>query len=53
MLKSVLNSFTSKDDIRFHINDKNRFFKVYSKGDVEGEVYVLAGVGAYAKIVSQ
>lgn len=53
MLKAVLNSFTAKDDIRLHINDKGRFFKVYSKGDVEGEVYVLAGIGAYAKIVSQ
>jgi DNA polymerase III sliding clamp (beta) subunit (PCNA family) len=53
MLKAVLNSFNAKEDIRLHINDKGRFFKVYSKGDVEGEVYVLAGVGAYAKIVSQ
>jgi DNA polymerase III sliding clamp (beta) subunit (PCNA family) len=53
MLKAVLNSFTTKDEVRLHINDQNRFFKVYSKGEVEGETYVLVGVGAYAKIVSQ
>lgn len=53
MLKSVLNSFTTKEEVRLHINDQNRFFKVYSKGEVDGETYVLSGVGAYAKIVSQ
>jgi hypothetical protein len=53
MLKAVLNSFSTKDDIRLHINDNNKFFKVYCKGDVNGEKYILAGVGAYAKIVSQ
>lgn len=53
MLKSVLNSFTTKEDVRLHINDSSRFFKIYSKGKVNDEAYVLAGVGAYAKIVSQ
>jgi len=53
MLKSVLNSFTTKDAVRLHINQKGRFFKVYCKGTVDGQSYILAGVGAYAKIVSQ
>ena len=53
ILKSILNSFTTKEDIRFHICDKNKFFKVYCKGDIEGEKYILAGIGSYAKIVGQ
>lgn len=53
MLKSILNSFSTKDSVRLHINDNGRFFKIYSKGKVGDETYVLAGVGAYAKIVSQ
>jgi len=53
MLKAVLGSFDTKEDIRLHINDQNKFFKVYCRGDVEGEKFILAGVGAYAKIVSQ
>lgn len=53
MLKAVLSSFDTKEDVRLHINDASRFFKVYSKGKVNDESYILAGVGAYAKIVSQ
>jgi hypothetical protein len=53
MLKSVLNSFTTTDEVRLHINENNRFFKVYSKGTLDGQVYVIAGVGAYGKVVSQ
>lgn len=53
LLKSIISSFTTKENIRLHINDTNKFFKVYCKGEVEGEKYMLAGVGAYAKIVSQ
>jgi DNA polymerase III sliding clamp (beta) subunit (PCNA family) len=53
MLKSVLSSFTTTEDIRLHINENNRFFKVYCKGTVDGQVYVIAGVGAYGKVVSQ
>lgn len=52
MLKAVLGSFSTKEEIRLHINDNNKFFKIYSKGEVDGEKYILAGVGAYAKIVS-
>jgi hypothetical protein len=53
MLKAILGSFSTDDKVRFHINDNSRFFKVYCKGKVGNETYVLAGVGAYAKIVSQ
>lgn len=53
MLKAILGSFSTDDNVRFHINDNSRFFKVYCKGKVGNETYVLAGVGAYAKIVSQ
>ena len=53
MLKAILNSFSTEDNIRLHINDNSRFFKVYSKGKIGDEAYVLASVGAYAKIVSQ
>lgn len=53
MLKAILSSFSTDEVVRFHINDNSRFFKVYCKGKVGDETYVLAGVGAYAKIVSQ
>lgn len=53
MLKSILGSFSTDENVRFHINDNSRFFKIYCKGKVGDETYVLAGVGAYAKIVSQ
>lgn len=53
MLKSVLNSFATTGDVRLHINENNRFFKVYCKGLLDGQVYVLAGVGAYGKVVNQ
>jgi len=53
MLKAILGSFSTDENVRFHINDNSRFFKVYCKGKVGDETYVLAGVGAYAKIVSQ
>jgi len=51
ILKAILSSFTTKEDIRFHICDKNKFFKVYCKGEIDGEKYILAGIGSYAKIV--
>ncbi len=53
MLKSILTSFSTDENVRLHINENSRFFKVYCKGKVGDETFVLAGVGAYAKIVSQ
>jgi hypothetical protein len=52
LFKAVLGSFTTKEDIRLHICDKNKFFKVYCKGVVDDEKFILAGVGTYAKIVN-
>lgn len=52
LLKAVLGSFSSKEDVRLHICDKNKFFKVYCKGTVDDEKFILAGVGTYAKIVN-
>lgn len=50
LLKSILNSFSSDKPVRLHINDDKIFFKIYNSGEVEGNKYVLAGIGSYAKI---
>jgi hypothetical protein len=51
MLKAVVGSFETDKEIRLHINDQNKFFKIYSSGEVDNQKYVLAGVGTYAKII--
>lgn len=53
LLKAVLTSFDCDKDIRMHINDDKKFFKVYNGGEVNGQKYILAGIGTYAKIVRQ
>lgn len=53
LLKSVIGSFTTKENIRFHICDNTKFFKIYNKGEIDGQKYILAGVGTFAKIVRQ
>jgi hypothetical protein len=53
LFKSVLNSFDTDKPIRLHINDEKIFFKIYNSGEVEGNKYILAGIGSYAKIKRQ
>lgn len=53
LFKSILSSFDTKDEVRLHINDKDsKFFKIYNNGDVKGNKYILAGIGAYSRLVS-
>lgn len=53
MLIPILNAFDTKEDVRIHINDNGKAFKIYSKGEIEKEKYILVGVGTYAKIERQ
>lgn len=50
-LKAVVGSFDTDKDVRLHICDNGKSFKIFNSGDVEGNKYVLAGIGAYARIV--
>lgn len=53
LFKAVLWSFNSENQIKLHINDldNSKFFKVYDSGEVDGEKYVLVGIGTYARIL--
>jgi hypothetical protein len=53
LLKSVLNSFDTDKSVRLHINDDKIFFKIYNSGEIEGNKYILAGIGSYAKVKRQ
>jgi hypothetical protein len=53
LFKSIVGSFDTDKEIRLHINDHSKFFKIYNSGEVEGQKYILAGIGTYAKIVRQ
>jgi hypothetical protein len=53
IFKSVLGSFDTDTEVRLHINDGSKFYKVYSSGEMAGNKYILAGIGSYAKIVRQ
>lgn len=53
LFKSIIGSFTTKEKIRFHICDNNKLFKIYNKGEIDKQKYILAGVGTFAKIVKK
>lgn len=53
IFKSILTAFDTDKEVRLHINDEAKFYKVYSSGEIAGEKYVLVGIGSYAKIVKQ
>jgi hypothetical protein len=53
IFKSVLGAFTTDKEVRLHINDANRFYKVYNSGEINGNKYILAGIGSYAKVIKQ
>lgn len=51
LFKSIIGSFNTKEKIRFHICDNTKLFKIYNKGEVDEQKYILAGIGTFAKIV--
>lgn len=51
LLKAVLSSLSTKESIRFHINEDTKFLKVFHNGEVEGQKYTAIGIGAYARIL--
>ena len=51
LLRTILGSFTTEKDIRFHICDKAKFWKVYTTGEIGKEKYIISGIGTYAKVV--
>jgi len=51
LFKGILGSFGDKDT-RLYINEKNKFFKVTSTGEVDNNKYMSAGVGSYSKVVN-
>jgi hypothetical protein len=53
IFKSILSSFSTDKEVRLHINDSNRFYKIYNSGEISGNKYILAGIGSYAKIIKQ
>ena len=53
ILKSILSSFGSDKEVRLHINEDTKFFKVYNGGEVDGHKYILAGIGSYSKVIRQ
>lgn len=53
LLKAVLSSFPTKDNIRLHINEDTKFLKVYHAGEIEGQKYTAIGIGAYARILKK
>jgi hypothetical protein len=53
IFKSILTAFDADKEVRLHINEEAKFYKVYSSGEVKENKYVLVGIGSYAKIVKQ
>lgn len=53
ILKSILSSFETDREVRLHINEDTKFFKVYNGGEVDGNKYILAGIGSYSKVIRQ
>lgn len=52
LFRMILASFNTKEDIRIHINEKDKkFFKIYNRDYINGNKYILAGIGAYARII--
>lgn len=49
IFKSIMASFDTDKEVRLHINDSGKAYKVYSSGEVSGNKYVLVGRGSYAK----
>lgn len=53
IFKTILSSFDSDKEVRLHINDSARFFKIYNNGEINGNKYILAGIGSYSKVLKQ
>jgi hypothetical protein len=53
IFKSILSSFSSDKEVRLHVCDSNRFYKIYNSGEISGCKYILAGIGSYAKVIKQ
>ncbi|MBD3261262.1 MAG: hypothetical protein GF334_06190 [Candidatus Altiarchaeales archaeon] len=53
ILKDVLTSLKAEKDVRLHVNDDNKFFKVYESGTIGDERYIAVGLGSYTKVVKQ
>lgn len=53
ILKDVLTSLKAEKDVRLHVNDDNKFFKVYESGTIDDEKYIAVGLGSYTKVVKQ
>ena len=51
LLRTLLGSFNAEEDIRLHICDKTKFWKVYSSGAIDDNKYIVSGIGTYAKVV--
>lgn len=51
LFKSIIWSLNTEKDIRLHIIDNDTYFKTHSSGEVDGNKYILTGVGTYAKKV--
>ena len=52
LLRTILRSFETDQEIRLHINEDKTFFKMYNSGEVGGHKYLLAAVGAYSRVVN-
>jgi hypothetical protein len=53
IFKTILNSFDTDKEVRLHVCDSNRFYKIYNSGEINNNKYILAGIGSYAKIIKQ
>jgi len=52
MFKSILSSFEAKKQVRLHINDESKFYKVYNSGEINGNKYISAALGGYSKVIN-
>jgi len=51
IFKTILTSFDTDKEVRLHINDDGRAFKIYCSGEVAKNKFILVGIGSYAKII--
>ncbi len=53
IFRAILKSFSSSSEVRLHLKGSNKGFKVYNGGEVNGNKYILVGIGSYAIVIRQ